>query len=609
MKQIANKISLLRKVILLTLLVFMTAVQYSCQPDEEIQTTTNNKNIIDQPYTQIFKNDNTFALAMSELKKSNSFEKTSKEINLDFEVVTETVRIIKRNNYTTYILLVKRDQKTKNSFENLIIETVPEKAPRYLLIKYFLNKSRNKEFVSDPENGLYGDVKISELNTGAITKSNTTNKSECITLLMEMCMYGGTEHCAGPRCRTTYTVTSIFCGDSSTGTGGTIGDGGSGGYTGGSGSYSGGSGGYSGGTNTGGTATYLPPRVFIDENGDLVEDPYGYDEEMKEFLRLNPAIDAQVKEFLRTHITINDKIAVNNSILSMMMNHQLSFNEALALYYYQKQNPTHAAFLTEKQSAAKSIGAYLVKNNSSSGSVGFVKEMLNQSIQTGSPETVQEIIDIIDIIDDGVINGQQVVVGPNTPITNMAEYLKCFNPYLPATITIYADQPVTGSHQIISTSERVGHAFISITQGTKVRTLGFYPQGSVGSIIPNTLSLQPNDFLSTPGVFGNDQGHPYDVSLSLPLNPSGLASVINGITSIAENNPQYNIGSMNCTDLAIIIFNSQVIMDIPNSESPSVWSGQTPGTLGEVIRYLDLPPGIGGVRNVNGGNAPINNSY
>jgi hypothetical protein len=251
---------------------------------------------------------------------------------------------------------------------------------------------------------------------------------------------------------------------------------------------------------------------------------------------------------------------------------------------------------------------YQIANYWSFASKQFAKEMINYSVlNNNSPESTQEIINILNIIDDGIVNGQSVVVGPDTPITNMAEYLRCFNTAQSATITIYADQPVTGSHSIISPTESVGHAFISIKQGVKVKTLGFYPISSIRSVIPNPLTLQPNDFFSTPGVFGNDQGHSYDVSLSLPLTPTGLANVINSIVAVAENNPQYNIGSMNCTDLAILIFNSETIMNVPYSESPSPWSGQTPGTLGETIRDLEVASGTGGVKNTSGGNAPNNN--
>ncbi|MEZ4878133.1 MAG: hypothetical protein R2805_11350 [Flavobacterium sp.] len=45
---------------------------------------------------------------------------------------------------------------------------------------------------------------------------------------------------------------------------------------------------------------------------------------------------------------------------------------------------------------------------------------------------------------------------------------------------------------------------------------------------------------------------------------------------------------------------------IPSCESPSLWIGQTPGTLGQIIRNLELP--LGTTRNITGGSAPSNSS-
>ena len=540
-----------------TILLFL----FGCQPNDEVEIITHNKNSTDQPYTDVIKNDVAFAQAMSELENSNNFEKMAKETKQDFELDTETVRIIKRDNYTTYVLLVKRNQKVKNEFENLIIETAPEKETRYILIKYLLDKSHNAAFVADPESGLYADMKIKELNSIG-NKGNTTNKSECITLNSEMCMYGGTEHCAGPRCRTTYIITSIFCGDSS-GTGGTTGDGGSGGYTGGT------SGGSTGGAQThpGGTATYFPPRVFIDENGDLVEDPYGYDEEMKEFLRLNAAIDAQIKAFLRTHITINDKIAVNNCILAMMMNHQLSFNEALALYYYQRQNPAHADFITQNQSAAKKIGAYLVAHNSSSQSTSFAIEMINYMMLDSSPENIAYAISVI----NSYINNQPVIVGPDIKITDISAFLNCINKTLPGKVSVYCLQPIvndSASHD----GTFVGHTFISISQGSIKKVVGFYP-------VSNWITpLSP----SGPGIYGNDTNQEYNTSISINVNSTQLTNIINYITT--NSSSTYNLNTYNCTDFGIRVGN---LAGLGLPDGYGTWpggSGSNPGALGQYIR-------------------------
>jgi hypothetical protein len=236
----------------------------------------------------------------------------------------------------------------------------------------------------------------------------------------------------------------------------------------------------------------------------------------------------------------------------------------------------------------------------------FVKELMDYSILEGNTsDSQEEINNILDLIDDGKVNGNEVVVGPDTPITDMADYLSCFDTSQSATITIYADQPKSGSHNLLG-PDRVGHAFISIQQGSNMATLGFYPESSVGSIVPNSLTLDPTDFLPTPGVFGNDQGHTYDVSLTVPINSGGLTNLINGLISVAASNPVYNLGSSNCTDIALLLFESTTSIDIPNCNSPRpYWNGQTPGTLGEVIRTMPTP--AGGTKNTNEGNAPNNN--
>ncbi|NBL63754.1 hypothetical protein GV828_00915 [Flavobacterium sp. NST-5] len=233
----------------------------------------------------------------------------------------------------------------------------------------------------------------------------------------------------------------------------------------------------------------------------------------------------------------------------------------------------------------------------------YMQEILNHGLSSNLEEVNQEIIYMLNILEDGLVNGQAVVDAPNVPIVNMHNYLNCFDTSEPATITLYADQPTTGSHSIYG-DDTVGHAFISIKQGTKIKTLGFYPQCSTCSILPNPNTMDPRDFISVAGVFGNDENHAYDVSVTTTINAIQLSNLIGFMNNIALSNPQYNLGSMNCTDLAILIFESQTNIDIPSCESPSPWKGQTPGTLGEILRNLSLPINV--TRNTNGGTAPTN---
>lgn len=224
-----------------------------------------------------------------------------------------------------------------------------------------------------------------------------------------------------------------------------------------------------------------------------------------------------------------------------------------------------------------------------------------------SNESIEELKNILDIMDDGMVNGEPVLVAPDLPITDMTDYLSCFNTSEGATITIYADQPVSGEHTVYAPLMNVGHAFISIQQGSNVATLGFYPQCSPCSLMPNIATPDPTDFASVSGVFGNDEGHDFDVSLSVAIDSISLTNLIDGFISVANSSPLYNLGSNNCTDVAIMAFESTSAIDIPNSESPGPWNGQTPATLGEKLRDMETP--AGGTKNETGGNASNNSCY
>ena len=55
-----------------------------------------------------------------------------------------------------------------------------------------------------------------------------------------------------------------------------------------------------------------------------------------------------------------------------------------------------------------------------------------------------------------------------------------------------------------------------------------------------------------------------------------------------------------------MMFEANTNVNIPSCESPNIlWDGQTPGTLGEIIRNLPTP--VGGTKDTNGGTSPQNN--
>lgn len=290
----------------------------------------------------------------------------------------------------------------------------------------------------------------------------------------------------------------------------------------------------------------------------------------------------------------NGGINLHNNFKASLSTSQLQLYEN-GLDFFTKSNINNFLFLN----------AYSVESQIY---VGKLLDYLNTN--NNSPEAVEEINTILDLLDDGKIDGQDVVFAPDLPITNMTEYLSIFNTSQPAVITLSADQPRTGSHapfNSLNINSKAGHAILTIKQGTKVRSLGFYPENTAASIMPNTVTLDPTDFLSVPSSFGNDENHDFDVSISTPITAAQLLSTINNIKSLFQSNAFYNIKTSNCANFAITIFNSNTSVTIPSCESPRIyWSGQTPATLGEVIKSMNLPSGS--TKNTTGGTIPANNS-
>ncbi len=266
----------------------------------------------------------------------------------------------------------------------------------------------------------------------------------------------------------------------------------------------------------------------------------------------------------------------------------LDENEANFVTFLDNLTPEERRLVNGDNNTKMNVFNYLVNQNWSNESEQFVNELLIYcTINNNSSESIEEINSILNLLR----NDTPVIVGPDHPITNMSDYLSCFNTSQGAIVIIYADQPKANKHNIYSSNDGVGHAFFSIKQNNNIATLGFYPISSVGSL-----------FGATPGIFGNDQNHTFDVSISTQISNTKLQELINLLTSI--NNPIYDLHQYNCTDVAMTIANLSNI-SILSCESPSPWAGDTPGTLGEIIRELPTPSN--GSKNSNGGNAPFNN--
>ncbi|NAW50493.1 hypothetical protein GNY06_03525, partial [Elizabethkingia argentiflava] len=156
-----------------------------------------------------------------------------------------------------------------------------------------------------------------------------------------------------------------------------------------------------------------------------------------------------------------------------------------------------------------------------------------------------------------VYRGNQSVVGDSRPlspeeirmltardpITNLNQFFRCLDRYKPAKLTVYADR------------NGIGHAFITITQGSNVLTFGFYPK--LEALAKRGIG---------PGILNNDSQHVFSTYLNVgSISPAQLTQIIN----LAERyqNSWYNLATHNCTtftkDVMNILGKNMQGLDIP----------------------------------------------
>ena len=223
---------------------------------------------------------------------------------------------------------------------------------------------------------------------------------------------------------------------------------------------------------------------------------------------------------------------------------------------------------------------FFIENGQTSESIAFAQEAI-EALHGDNNLSIQDILD------------STTVLSPDHPITDIDEYLDCFDLSQGAELTIYVNQPTTNSDDSYSILGGVGHAFIGISQGNITRVIGLYPEGDANPLFPED-----------PHEFGNNSGDPFDISISTSINSFQLNSII---TEIKDYDSNYNLSTNNCSNFVLDISQLTDIPSIPDTHGN--WpggSGNNPGALGEDIRNLSIPENSNIDRNENGGNAPDN---
>jgi hypothetical protein len=176
---------------------------------------------------------------------------------------------------------------------------------------------------------------------------------------------------------------------------------------------------------------------------------------------------------------------------------------------------------------------------------------------------------------------EYVVDGENNgsnEIANLTEYLKCFNGSLGGEITIYIDQPISGSPAPFFLKD-VGHSWIGITQrinGVNVtRLLGFYPK-------TNANPFDPSD----EGKFKDDSPRDFDVSITFDFTASQMSDLL---AFVKRSIQDYHLNENNCTNFVTDAFSKSSI-SLP--ETIGYWpkgQGLNPGNFGQDMRNYQGP--------------------
>ncbi len=270
----------------------------------------------------------------------------------------------------------------------------------------------------------------------------------------------------------------------------------------------------------------------------------------------------------------------------------ITYEEMCAYEYL----PEYDEGMTNPGGGGTPSGAGTYKTDCSSNNTGSKSKYFSRESEKCAVNVIEEVVECekgFVMNSDGNCVESIVVDSPDNPISDINEYLKCFDLTKEASITIYALEPNPGSGDA-NNGTMVGHTFISLGQGNETRTFGFYPVSD---------NIYPLVNVSSDSVLGDDGvvNHNFSARVTKTITSTQLMAIIDK----AKNyNKTYNLNTYNCTDFAIELGNLGGL-NLPDSYG--TWlggGGSNPGALGMHIRGLN--PSNNNV-NITGGLAPKTN--
>jgi hypothetical protein len=197
-----------------------------------------------------------------------------------------------------------------------------------------------------------------------------------------------------------------------------------------------------------------------------------------------------------------------------------------------------------------------------------------------------------------------IIAPPTTPISNIADYFKCFtnssSPDHTYSVQVCVDEPSPGTRQPWTLSPggpsgtsasgnplNAGHTFLVLTENDQgnltSRNVGFYPATSVYPI---------TGYTSAQGILNDDDGHQYNISLTINVSATQFLGILNYVSLGNNTGFSYDLNTDNCTTFVINALNTNGI-SLPNTKgSWTGGSGNDPGDLGEDISQMQLSPNM-----------------
>ena len=191
----------------------------SCSKDNYYNTNVVNNGIEEIPISEL-QNDEVFKAIFSKKFNNKSFDSylssknaiTHKEKD-EFYFPEKNAVIMKSDSLISYTMLIKRNDKKVNYFENLVIQINSKNQYSVNIVKYYPKKFQEQKehnsFSLESDKEL---VMISKDNKQT-NKSNLINNQTCITITYSLCNHSYI-HIAGPNCGSIFkTVSETVCFD------------------------------------------------------------------------------------------------------------------------------------------------------------------------------------------------------------------------------------------------------------------------------------------------------------------------------------------------------------------------------------------------------------